>query len=862
MRNIDNMIKLLGCCFLSLLLGQCIAATGYPFQDYRLSLEERVSDLVGRLTLEEKIGLLDETTSSIPRLGIEEYHFGNEALHGVVRPGKFTVFPQAIAFGACWDTDLMYQISTAISDEARARHNELNGQVGLYSSLLTFFSPTINMARDPRWGRTAETYGEDPFLTSQIGIQFIKGLQGTDQKYLKVAATPKHFVANNEEHNRSRCNAVIPIRFLHEYYLTAFRECITKAHAQAIMSAYNGINGVPCSANRWLLKDLLRDTWGFDGYVVTDCGAVSWLCSNHKYTSSMEEAAAAAINAGVDLNCGDGFKNHLLAAYKENRVKVGDIDRAVSNVLRVLFKLGIFDPSVRVPYSAIPASVIGCEEHQQLARRCSQESIVLLKNGIVNHKKLLPINEKRVKSIAVLGPNADVCVFGDYSGKPQNPAVTPLEGIQRRCAGNIDVKTIPWKQDGFKFVSGQSIQTCDCDAVQNGLVGEYFDNPSLKGEPVGTRIDPYIYLDRKVLPPDPLVPSTPYSVRWTGELIPNSSGKQTFSVTSDDGVRLYVDEKCVIDKWITRSVERDVCELDLVAGQPYDLRLEYFDTGGESTVKFEYAIGNHIEEGLKEDLELAASSDLVIACMGTTINDEREGLDRDTLDLSAYQLKYLDVLRQANPNVVVVLISGGPISSPWMDKNIPAILTAWYPGEQGGNAIADILFGDCTPSGRLPLTIYASLDELPPFDDYDISRGRTYMYLEDKPLYEFGYGLSYTTFDYSNLLLNQSKYDQHDVIKLSLDIQNTGDYNADEVVQAYIKKVKSSHVMPIKQLKGFKRVHIERGQSAHIEMSIPVSELYYFDEVENGFAVERGKYEVQIGSSSKNIRLSKYFVVE
>jgi beta-glucosidase len=422
-----------------------------PYLDYRLPIESRVRDLVSRLTLEEKISLLGDTAPAIPRLAIGEYHYGNEALHGVVRPGEFTVFPMAIGLASTWDPDLIHEMTTAISDEARGRHNTDHGKMetggplkGLANGLLTFWSPTINMARDPRWGRTAETYGEDPYLASRLAIAFIRGLQGEDPRYLKAVATPKHFAMNNEEYDRFEANAIVSQQALHEYYLPAFRAAITEGRAESIMSSYNAINGTPSTANHWLLTDLLREQWKFAGYVVTDCGASPNLVDEFHFAKTPVEGAAMAINAGVDLECWGLFNKNLAKAQEDGLVSAASIDRAIGNVLRSRFRLGMFDPPEIVPYSKISSDVIGSPAHERLALRAAQESLVLLKNAPYGGKPLLPLNRKAVRSIAVVGPYAAVAELGDYSGVPIHTAITPLDGIRAEAGRALSIRYVPY----------------------------------------------------------------------------------------------------------------------------------------------------------------------------------------------------------------------------------------------------------------------------------------------------------------------------------------------------------------------------------------------------------------------------------
>lgn len=506
----------------------------------KVPVHDRVINLLSQLTIEEKISLLRATAPDIPRLNIPKYYHGNEGLHGVLRPGRFTVFPQAIGLASMWNTDLHFRVATAISDEARARWNELEQgklQTQQFSDLLSFWSPTINMARDPRWGRTPETYGEDPFLSGVLGTQFVKGLQGDDPNYLKVVSTPKHFAANNEEHNRFEANPQISERNLREYYLPAFEACVKEGKAASIMTAYNAINDVPCTLNAWLMQQVLRNEWGFKGYVVSDCGGPSLLVHAHHYVKTKEAAATLSIKAGLDLECGDDvYIEPLLNAYKQRMVTEADIDSAAYRVLRVRMLLGLFDKPDKNPYTKISPSVIGSKKHKELALEAAHQSIVLLKN----EKNTLPINTKKIKSIAVVGINAATPEFGDYSGYPVNAPVSVLQGIKDKVGDKVKIIYAPWvsAEEGFELITKSYFP--------EGLKAEYFDNMNLEGQPV-VRTDDWINFEPANQAPDPFLPKSPLSIRWTGKLKPTVSGTYTFGFTSDDGCRLFIDGEKLID---------------------------------------------------------------------------------------------------------------------------------------------------------------------------------------------------------------------------------------------------------------------------------------------------------------------------
>ena len=819
-----------------------------PYQDETLPIEKRVDDLLGRMTVDEKIDLMRATSPANERLGIAKYYHGNEALHGVVRPGNFTVFPQAIGLAASWDPDLLYKVTTAISDEARARWNELGEgklQKNQFSDLLTFWSPTINMARDPRWGRTPETYGEDPFLTGEMGTAFVKGLQGNDPRYLKVVSTPKHFAANNEEHNRFECNAEISEKQLREYYLPGYEALIRRGKAASIMASYNAINGIPSSANPWLLTKVLRDDWGFEGYVVSDCGGPSTLVEDHHYVAKKETAAALCLLSGLDLECGDNYYiEPLKKAYKLGMVKDEDIDRAARRILTARMRLGIFDSGKDNPYTKISPDVIGSEEHQALALEMAKEAIVLLKN----EKNMLPLKKGKVRSVAVVGINAASCEFGDYSGTPASTPVSILDGIKTAAAKEkIKVNYAPWKTaaDGMELIAPEFFP--------GGLKAEYYSGTSLQGK-AKTRTDEWINFEPNNQAPDPFLPASPLSIRWTGTLRPNVSGEYELSFTSDDGCRLWVDDKLVIDAWGGPQVRSDNVKINLEAGKEYSIKAEYWNNLDYAVAKLNWRPPVVDGQGrlalYGKAGEVAAKSDVVIAVMGINKTIEREGKDRDYLTLPADQQEFLQELYHVNKNIVLVLVAGSSMSVLWEDKNLPAIVNAWYPGEKGGTAVADVLFGKYNPAGRLPLTYYNRIEDLPPFDDYDITK-RTYKYFEGDVLYPFGYGLSYSSFRYSNLKVE----DKGENVEVTFTLKNTGKYDGDEVAQVYTRLPEYEGKAPIKELRGFKRVHLKKGETKTVTIPVRREDLRYWSESQGKFIVPEGLPEVMVGASSADIRL-------
>jgi beta-glucosidase len=822
-------------------------------------IDKRVYDLLSKMSVKEKTDLLHEVSPAIPRLGIAKYDHGNEALHGVVRPGKFTVFPQAIGMAASWNPELIYKVSTAISDEARARWNELEQgkkQTEKYSDLLTFWSPTVNMARDPRWGRTPETYGEDPYLASHIGVAFVKGLQGEDPRYLKVVSTPKHFTANNEEHNRFECKAVMSERALRSYYLPTFEALITEGKAQSIMTAYNAINGIPCTANKWLLTDILRNEWGFNGYIVSDCGAPGFLYTPHNYAPTREDAAAMALKAGLDLECAGYctecfiFRDYLPKAYTMGKITESEITTAAFRVLRARFKLGLFDHASLNKYNSISPVVIGSTEHQQLALETARQSIVLLKNS----NNTLPINMKKIKSIAVFGINAATCEFGDYSGKPVHDPVSPLQGIINKVGKNVKVATLPWigKMAQHEVIPSGFFEYDDKGIRKSGLSVEYFTDPNLVGASI-LQTSENILFDPANQPPNPDIPKVPMSIRWTGTLLPRVSGEYMLGMTKSGGFRLYINEKLVLDNW-WNEVEKDAITLSMEGGKSYQIKVEYACRNGKSYCSLSWKTPDKkkSEMNLAEKV-LAKKSDIAIVVVGANKSIEMEGRDRASLNLPEDQEQFVQDIYKANPKTIVVLIAGSSLAVNWIQDNVPAIVNAWYPGEQGGAAIADVVFGDYNPAGRLPLTYYKSTDDLPAFNDYELFNGHTYMYLEKKPLYTFGHGLSYTNFEYSNLSVDKPDFRQNDTVRISIDIKNIGKYDGDEVVQLYLQRINKSIKLPQKELKGFKRITLKRGEKQTISFALSRKELSYWNE-KNEFVLDPEILNILVGASSGDIR--------
>lgn len=684
---------------LLLLAAGAIPLAAQPYLDPSQPIETRIADLISRMTLEEKAAQLNHLSSRNDRLHIPAWGGWNQTLHGVWSKQPTTLFPTAIGMSATFDPALIQTITDAMSDEARALYNI--GADGPRSKHgLVYRSPVINISRDPRWGRIQECFGEDPYLAGRITVAYVKGLQGNHPKYLKVASTLKHFAVNNVETDRHSLSAVVPERVLMEYWLPHWKAGIVEGHAQSVMASYNQLNGVPNIANKYLLTDVLRGLWNFDGFVVSDLGGVnSSLVQGSHITDKIEVAAAKAIDAGCDMD--DNFyESTLPASVRAGALSEEIVNRALTRVLRVAFRLGAFDPPDMVPFSKIGADVIASEPHRDLALKTALESIVLLRN----QRAFLPLDRSKLKSIAVIGPQADHFETGNYFGaKP--PIVSPVDGIRAKAG---------------------------------------------------------------------------------------------------------------------------------------------------SSVKVDYAAGSDILEPAKpgeieQAVELARRSDVAILFLGTNLKVEAEGRDRKSLDLPGSQEQLLEAVYKANPRTVAVIMSGGPVSVKWASENLPAILAAWYPGEEAGTALASVLFGDYNPAGRLPYTVYDSLDQIPPQDEYDVTKGFTYLYFTGKPQFAFGHGLSYTSFRYSSLKVTTGR--------VQLQVENTGSRAGDEVVQLYVHAVNPSVKRPIKELRGFQRIALAPKERKSVSFDLPTSDLAFYDVKIKKFVTEPGAYDILVGSSSDDIRL-------
>ncbi len=850
--------------------------SGPAYLDTSLTFQERAANLVSLMTLDEKVSQMQNDAPAIPRLGIPAYDWWSECLHGVARNGIATVFPQAIGMAATWNPKLIHEEADVISTEARAKYNYAisKGEHGIYQGL-TFWSPNVNIVRDPRWGRNQETYGEDPYLTSRIGVAFVTGLQGNNPKYFKVISTPKHFaVHDGPEPLRHTFDAVVSNRDLYETYLPAFEACVRQGGAFSVMGAYSALDGVPDCASTLLLTDILRNKWGFKGYVVSDCGAIGDITYGHKYAPDLTSAVALAVKAGCDLSCGGEYAD-LKGAVAKGLIPEKEIDRSVERLMLARFKLGMFDPVSAVPYNKITIAQNNTPAHMELARKVADESIVLLKNA----KNTLPL-KKNVKSVAVIGVYADDIgvLLGNYNGQPSDP-VTILQGIRNKLGDKVNVSYA----GGYNLlVDTTSIVPVDKEYLRpaggkpgHGLYAEYFDNFDLKGKPVLTRIDSVAFQRWGSSSPGKGVPVHNFSLRWTGTITPPSTGKYEIGISTLDRGRIYLDDTLLVDNWSPyQKWAFKSGTVNMERGKEYPIEVDYGDSLDFSMLRFAWRKVNPMpdpEKLIADAVSLVKESDeaIVIAGISPRLEGEErsidipgfQGGDRTDLRIPANQERLIKALYATGKPIVLVLTGGSALAVDWEEENLPAIVDSWYPGEEGGNAVADVLYGDYNPAGRLPVTFYKSVKDLPPFTDYNM-KGRTYRYFEGTPLYPFGFGLSYTSFEYSDLKSSSDVAKPGDTLVVSVRVKNAGERDGDEVVQLYVKDLTSQVPQPIKSLRGFERVFIPKGETKTVKILLPVRSLRYFSDKEKGYVVEPGRYELQVGASSGDIRVKRTITVE
>jgi len=839
----------------------CMAQTkeALPFQNTALSFDERVNDLVGRLTLEEKVAQMLNGAPAIERLQIPAYEWWNEVLHGVARtPYKVTVYPQAIAMAATFDTLALRQMADYSAMEGRAVYNKAiqQGKAGNRYVGLTYWTPNINIFRDPRWGRGQETYGEDPFLTSMLGKAFVHGLQGEDPKYWKAAACAKHYaVHSGPEPLRHNFN-VVPSKYdLWNTYLPAFKELITNTDVAGVMCAYNAFKGQPCCGSDQLMTDILRNQWKFSGYVTSDCGGIDDFYKKHKTHANAEEASADAVFHGTDLECGHETYKALVQAVKDGKITESQIDVSVKRLFMVRFKLGMFDPAEMVKYAQASPTELESPAHKAHALLIARESIVLLKNA----NNTLPLS-KNIKTIAVVGPNADnvIAVLGNYNGTPSE-TITALQGIKNKLGNSVKVlyeKAVNFTNDSlFQSDSNSPFYW----QGQKGFNAEYFNNKDLKGQPFATRTEEK--LDNEWQEGEVFIGTTKalnFSARYTTEFIATET-ETTLELIADDGCRLFVDGQQVIDAWKNSAGSTSNYRFVTEVGKTYRLVAEYWQ--GEGKAGMHLNVGHFVKTDFTALVNKLKKADAIVFVGGISPQLEGESMrvsypgfnggDRTSILLPKVQTELLKALRSTGKPVVCVMMTGSAIAAPWEAENIPAIVNAWYGGQSAGTALADVLFGDYNPSGRLPVTFYKSDKDLPDFSDYTM-KNRTYRYFTGTPLWGFGYGLSYTNFTYGAIKM-PTTIASGKTVTVSTVVKNTGNRAGDEVVQLYVSLKNNQQQAPLKALKGFKRITLKPGESKTVSFDLLAEDLSIMDDMGEPKQVA-GKVNISIGGSQPDAK--------
>ena len=857
-------------------MGVSLSAQTLPYQNASLPASQRADDLLSRLTLEEKVSLMMDTSPAIPRLGIPQFQWWNEALHGIGRNGYATVFPITMAMAASWDDELLHKVFTAVSDEARvkAQQAKRSGDIKRYQSL-SFWTPNINIFRDPRWGRGQETYGEDPYLTSKMGLAVVRGLQGVGyhgedlgvSRYRKLLACAKHFaVHSGPEWNRHEFNIEnLPERDLWETYLPAFKALVQEGKVAEVMCAYQRIDGQACCAQTRYEQQILRDEWGFDGLITSDCGAIrDFLPRWHNVAKDGAEASAKAVLAGTDVECGSEYKN-LPEAVRRGDIKEADLDKSLRRLLIARFELGDLDSDDLNPWTKIPESVVASKEHKKLAAQMALKSIVLLQNK----NNVLPLGNPfcatsgSATDIVVMGPNANdsVMMWGNYSGYPTR-TVTALEGIRQKvCEPNSSVRFV----QGCGLTRNESFES-RIDEMKDplgnkGIQATFWNNTDMKGAPAAV-----VNLPQAVMLSNggntvfaPGVNLENISARLDGTLVPTRDETLLFGISGDDKVRLIVNGDTIVDIWKVRQrIQGGQKEIKVEAGKHYRIQIDYVQEAGFALLAFD--VRRKYAPSMEELLAQVGKTETVIFVGGISPKLEGEemrvsepgfkGGDRTSIELPQAQREVLAALHKAGKKVIFVNCSGGAIALTPELESCDAIIQWWYAGEMGGAALTEVLFGDEAPSGKLPVTFYKSTDELPDFLDYTM-KNRTYRYYTGEALFPFGYGLSYTTFDISRPVYKNNK--------IQVRVKNTGVRNGTETVQVYIRNIADKEG-PLKTLKAYKKVDLQAGESKTVTIDLPRKSFEGWDAKTNTMRVVSGKYEIMVGNSSADKDLKKIIV--
>ena len=836
----------------------CAAAQTPPYKNPELSAHERAVDLCSRMTLEEKAAVMMNNSKAIPRLGIPQFAWWSEALHGVGRNGISTVFPSCIGMAASFDDALIERVFTAVSDEARAKNTaqRRKGDIGTYQGL-SFWTPNINIFRDPRWGRGQETYGEDPYMNSRMGQAVVRGLQGpANGKYIKLLACAKHFaVHSGPEKTRHSFNIEnLPPRDLWETYLPAFRDLVQQGGVKEVMCAYQRIDGDPCCGSNRLLQQILRDEWGFKGLVVSDCGAISdfWEPGAHGVSEDAAAASAKAVISGTDVECGSEYR-HLPDAVEAGQITEEQINKSVVRLLEARFELGDFDPDELVPWTKIPESVIACKEHKELALQMAREQMVLLHN----RNNTLPL-EKDASKIMVIGPNAadSLMLWGIYYGQPTH-SVTILEGIQAKIGNDV------------RFAKGCEItQLTESESIfsrlktasgQPGVSARFWNNTKMEGKPVyeTTYATPIHFDNGGNTAFAPGVNLSNFTLSMNGTFTAEKDETLDITRSNDDGFRMIVNGDTITNRWKADRLRKNKTKLNVKKGQRYDIQFDYMQLKNEAVLSLDIASVHNVTAS--EIAERAKDVETVIFVGGISPDLEREEAkvsepgfdngDRTSIELPAAQREILKALHEAGKKVVLVNCSGSAVALTPELETCDAILQAWYPGEQGGHAVADVLFGDYNPGGKLPVTFYKDDSQLPPFDDYRMTN-RTYRYFRGTPLFHFGYGLSYTTFT-----TGTPSYDKA-TGKITISVTNTGKRDGTETIQAYLRNPADAEG-PIKTLRGYTRVELKAGETKTVTIDLPRHAFEWWDAETNTMRVKPGMYEVLVGTSSMDKDLKK-----